>query len=127
MRTNSVGVLWQAVQIGSIDQPNPVNHPSRIQAIMNNKRWRSISMRLAVALAAGVMVTTEFSEACVAAETDAGQPNILFIITDQQYIEAMSAAGNPHLKTPAMDSLAARGMRFTKSYCTYPVCTPSRA
>jgi len=61
------------------------------------------------------------------ASTASAKPNILFIITDQQYVEAMSAIGNTYLKTPAMDSLAARGIRFTKSYCTYPVCSPSRA
>lgn len=65
---------------------------------------------------------------CVAAAaTTHEKPNILFIITDQQVVGAMSAAGNPDVKTPAMDSLAARGVRFEKSYCTYPVCTPARA
>ncbi|MEN9358622.1 MAG: hypothetical protein RL095_157 [Verrucomicrobiota bacterium] len=54
------------------------------------------------------------------------RPNILFIFTDQQTIGALSCAGNPYLHTPAMDSLAARGMRFEKSYCTYPLCAPSR-
>ena len=53
-------------------------------------------------------------------------PNILLIITDQQFAEAMSCAGNPHVQTPAIDGLAARGMRFTESYCTSPVCAPSR-
>lgn len=55
------------------------------------------------------------------------RPNILLIITDQQNNTAMSVAGNPFLKTPVIDSLAARGVRFTKSYCTYPLCSPSRA
>ena len=38
-----------------------------------------------------------------------------------------SATGNPWLKTPAEDSIAAKGMRFTKSYCTNPLCSPSRS
>lgn len=38
----------------------------------------------------------------------------------------MSCTGNPWLKTPAMDSLAARGTRFTKAYAGVPVCLPSR-
>ncbi|TWU40621.1 sulfatase family protein [Novipirellula artificiosorum] len=87
----------------------------------------NIIQSAAVGLVAALVATTAFSRTCAAEETSVVQPNILFIITDQQYIEAMSAAGNPYVKTPAMDSLAARGMRFTKSYCTYPVCTPSRA
>jgi len=53
-------------------------------------------------------------------------PNILLIITDQQFAEAMSCAGNPHVQTPAIDGLAERGTVFTQSYCTSPVCAPSR-
>ncbi len=94
---------------------------------MKDKRPRYI-LYLAAALAVAVLTTTAISRArAVGAASTDGKRNILFIITDQQYIEAMSAAGNPYLKTPAMDSLAARGVRFERSYCTYPVCTPARA
>ena len=55
------------------------------------------------------------------------RPNILFIFTDQQTLGAMSAYGNPHLRTPHMDSIAASGVRFEKSYCASPVCGPSRS
>ena len=55
------------------------------------------------------------------------RPNVLFLMTDQQTLRAMSAYGNPHLNTPHMDSLAATGVRFEKSYCTTPVCGPSRS
>lgn len=55
------------------------------------------------------------------------KPNILFILTDQQTIGAMSASGNAWLSTPAMDSLAGRGVRFTRSWCLNPVSGPSRA
>lgn len=54
------------------------------------------------------------------------KPNILIIITDQQTADAMSAAGNKDLHTPAMDRLAANGVRFTKAYCAQPLCSPSR-
>lgn len=56
----------------------------------------------------------------------ASRPNILIIMTDQQTADAMSAAGNKDLHTPAMDRLAANGVRFTKAYCAQPLCTPSR-
>ncbi len=55
------------------------------------------------------------------------RPNILFIMTDQQFAGAMSNAGNQNLKTPAMDYIAANGMRFEKSYCPTPLCVPSRS
>ena len=54
------------------------------------------------------------------------RPNILFIFTDQQSAAMMSCAGNSYLNTVAMDSLAARGVRFDRCYCTNPVCVPSR-
>lgn len=57
----------------------------------------------------------------------AKQPNILYIMTDQQSVNAMSCAGNEYLSTPAFDALAAEGTRFERAYCTYPLCTPSRA
>ena len=55
------------------------------------------------------------------------QPNILLIITDQQFADAMSSRiGDKYLKTPAMDRLAARGTLFTRAYCANPLCVPSR-
>jgi len=55
------------------------------------------------------------------------RPNVLLLLTDQQTLRAMSAYGNPYLHTPHMDSLAAAGLRFGISYCTAPVCGPSRS
>ncbi len=55
------------------------------------------------------------------------RPNILLILTDQQTHTAVSALGNPYLKTPAMDSLVHGGVSFLQATCPYPVCSPSRA
>ena len=54
------------------------------------------------------------------------RPNILFIMTDQQSAHMMSCAGDKWLKTPALDGLAASGIRFERAYATNPVCMPSR-
>ncbi|MGM0486201.1 MAG: sulfatase family protein [Planctomycetota bacterium] len=56
----------------------------------------------------------------------ADRPNVLFILTDQQSATMMSCTGNPWLKTPAMDYMAANGVRFERAYATNPVCVPSR-
>ncbi|HEU4609323.1 MAG TPA: sulfatase-like hydrolase/transferase, partial [Chitinophagaceae bacterium] len=53
-------------------------------------------------------------------------PNIIVIMTDQQNATMLSCTGNKWLKTPALDALAARGVRFEKAYATNPVCLPSR-
>jgi choline-sulfatase len=54
------------------------------------------------------------------------RPNILFIMTDQQHAGMMSCTGNKWLKTPAMDRLAASGIRFERAYACNPVCVPNR-
>jgi len=55
------------------------------------------------------------------------RPNVLLILTDQQNVNMMSAAGNLNLKTPAMDGIAESGVMFTQGYCTSPVCAPARS
>jgi len=55
------------------------------------------------------------------------RPNILLIMTDQQTATAMSCSGNEYVNTPAMDSLAAAGTRFSKAYVTQPLCLPCRS
>ncbi|MBI3986696.1 MAG: sulfatase-like hydrolase/transferase [Lentisphaerae bacterium] len=55
------------------------------------------------------------------------QPNILYLFSDQQTAGTLGCDGNRDLRTPALDSLAARGTRFENAYCTFPLCTPSRA
>ncbi len=52
--------------------------------------------------------------------------NILFIMADQLRADYLSCYGHPHLQTPAMDALAARGVRFSRAYVQAPVCGPSR-
>jgi arylsulfatase A-like enzyme len=53
------------------------------------------------------------------------RPNILFLMTDQHRWDALGCV-NPVVKTPNLDALAARGIRFTQSICNAPLCIPSR-
>lgn len=53
-------------------------------------------------------------------------PNVLLIITDDQGFGDVSSHGNPHIKTPHHDRLAASGARFDR-YFVSPVCAPTRA
>ena len=54
-------------------------------------------------------------------------PNILLVMTDQQHRQSISAINCKHTHTPGMDSLFNRGTYFEQSYCTSPVCSPSRS
>ncbi|MEQ9303530.1 MAG: sulfatase-like hydrolase/transferase, partial [Marinoscillum sp.] len=55
------------------------------------------------------------------------EPNLLFIITDQQRYDALSLAGNDILRTQNLDKLAKSGAYFTNAYTPCAVCAPARA
>ena len=64
----------------------------------------------------GVITVTAFG---------ADRPNILFIAVDDLK-PAINSFGDKFAKTPNLDRLAARGMRFERAYCNQAVCAPSR-
>ncbi|MCT8162090.1 sulfatase-like hydrolase/transferase [Pseudoruegeria sp. SHC-113] len=52
--------------------------------------------------------------------------NILYLMFDQLRFDYLSCAGHPTLHTPHIDSIAAKGVRFTNAYTQSPICGPSR-
>ncbi len=62
-----------------------------------------------------------------AADVAANRPNIVVIMADDLGWRDLHCYGNEKLDTPALDQLAAEGMRFTDAYAASPVCTPTRA
>ena len=54
-------------------------------------------------------------------------PNLVFILTDNQGAWSLGCYGNPDIRTPHIDRLAAEGVRFTRALSSNPVCSPTRA
>jgi arylsulfatase A-like enzyme len=63
----------------------------------------------------------------VAGTGTAARPNVLFVLTDDQRFDALGCAGNPIIRTPNIDRLAAEGIRFERAFVTTPICAASRA
>jgi arylsulfatase A-like enzyme len=57
----------------------------------------------------------------------ASRPNVLFILADDLGCWALGSAGNAEIRTPNLDRLAGRGVRFENFFCVSPVCSPARA
>lgn len=78
------------------------------------------------AAAAGLPLTALAARAAAGVRRE--RPNILFIMTDQQFGDAMSCRMGPqYLNTPVMDGLAARGVVFTRACSANPLCMPLRS
>jgi arylsulfatase A-like enzyme len=77
--------------------------------------------------AVGTTLLGQYLSARAFAADPAARPNVLFIMTDQQSADAMSCRmGTKYIKTPAMDSIAAHGVTFTRAYSPNPLCVPAR-
>lgn len=91
---------------------------------------RSMDRRLFVSTTAGAcagLAAAALLRHPARAQPRKSRPNVLFIIADDQRWDTMSCAGNPVLKTPNLDRIAAEGARFANSFSTTSICAPARA
>ena len=89
-----------------------------------NRPWNRISRRAFLCGAAASMgALTTFARAAERRR----RPNVLFIAIDDLNDWTGCLGGHPDARTPNIDRLAARGVNFTRAYCSAPACNPSRA
>lgn len=75
------------------------------------------------------MILAAALAACAGGEPPpaAAPPNIVLIIADDMNWDDSGVYGNPNVRTPNIDQLAADGMRFTNAFLTASSCSPSRS
>ena len=74
-----------------------------------------------------IVLILSLTISCTNEETFNENPNIIFILTDDQRWDALGYAGNKIIQTPEMDKLASEGIYFKKAFVTTPICAASRA
>lgn len=77
-----------------------------------------------VALLVGLGLLATGPGRCRAADA---RPNLIFLLTDDQRRDSLGCYGNPTVRTPHIDRLAADGVLFENAFVTSAICTPSRA
>src|SRR5687767_10819563 len=96
---------------------------------MNPRRLRGI-FGLLVCMASALLPCASLGQAARAnaqANPAKRPPNLVFILTDNHGAWTLGCYGNPDIRTPHIDRLAAEGLRFTRALSSNPVCSPTRA
>jgi arylsulfatase A-like enzyme len=84
-----------------------------------------LTRREFLVVSAAITASTAY-DASAQQPSSGSKPNILFILADDLGWGDLSCYGRPDYKTPVLDGLAARGIKFTQAYANSSTCSPTR-
>ena len=93
----------------------------------NLNRREFVKLVAGSAATAAIPITGCRGELSSSFSLKAKPPNIIFLLTDDQRWDTLGCMGNPIIRTPNMDDLAANGVLFTHAFVTTSICASSRA
>ena len=93
--------------------------------IMKQKMLRSLLLITAIHIAVSIVVPCSI-QAAEPEATAEKQPNIVFLMTDDQRWDMFGCYGRTDVETPNIDQLAAKGVTFDNAYYAVAICMPSR-
>ena len=118
-------MTFQRIPLSDIVGKQPVRRTSQSVDPTSDKSTDKDARRTTLHLPR--VFTTESTETVFARRTAASdRPNILFIVSEDNS-EHLGCYGEQRVHTPHLDALSAGGVRYTRAYVPYSVCSPSRA
>ena len=107
---------------------NRMNHPrcGRSPDRATRNRRRALHRTTTLVLVAATVALTALWASAGLCEAKRGAPNVVIVLTDDQGFGELGATGNPFIRTPHIDRLAAQGVSLA-NFHVMPVCSPTRA